>query len=90
PVYKLKTLLSDPGMDLYRAMKSVGLNPVTCEESLIASPATPEEEQQLFGASVVQRIKRKVFDSEGNLLEFCLLTDRADCYEFVYRFQLTE
>ncbi|MCL6559479.1 MAG: GntR family transcriptional regulator, partial [Firmicutes bacterium] len=25
PVYKLKTLLSDPGMDLYRAMKSVGL-----------------------------------------------------------------
>ena len=86
PVKELKSLISDPESELYQAMQTVGLKPANCEESLIAAPATPEEEQALQGAFVVVRITRKVFDQDGRLLELCFLTDRADCYEFVYRF----
>lgn len=88
PIYKLKTILADSRVDLYQAMQFLGLQPAICEESLIAAPATPEEEQNLYGATIIQRIKRKVFDPNGNLLELCFLSDRADCYEFVYRFPL--
>lgn len=86
PVKELKSLLAKQDVDLYMAMKTLGLKPATCEESLIAAAATPEEERDLHGSPIVVRITRKVFDEYGNLLELCYLTDRADCYEFVYRF----
>lgn len=92
PVKELKQRLSDPAVDLYTAMEELGLQPTTCEESLIASlPDREESELLLLSPQVVipvVRIKRKVFDAEGNLLEYCFLSDRADCYEFVYNFPL--
>ncbi|MFZ5634686.1 MAG: GntR family transcriptional regulator [Bacillota bacterium] len=90
PIKKLKDMLENPANELYQSMKSIGLKPCYCEESLIAAKTTAEEETALYGAAIVQRIKRKVFDPEGNLLELCFLTDRADCYEFVYQFPLFE
>jgi GntR family transcriptional regulator len=86
PLKELKSLISDPGTDLYRAMESLGMRADTCEESLIAGGSTPEEQQILNGAPVVVRITRKVYNKDGRLLELCFLTNRADCYEFLYRF----
>jgi GntR family transcriptional regulator len=90
PVDALRNILADPAQDLYAALRSLGHRPDVCEETLIARMPTPAEADMLHlpaGANIpVVNIKRLVFDSEGQLLEFCLLIDRADCYEFVYRF----
>lgn len=83
-------MLSDPRMELYRVMNIFEIKPVICEESLIVSVPAPEETEALrlppYGFAPVVRIKRKVFDDNGRLLELCYLVDRADCYEFSYRF----
>lgn len=90
PIKSIRSLIENPATELYQAMRSIGLKPSYCEESLIASRTSQEEEQSLYGAAVVQRISRKVFDSEGNLLELRFLTGRADCYEFVYQFPILD
>lgn len=94
PVDRLKTILSNPTTDLYEALKQLGFESADCEESLVARPPTPDEAHLLHlpvRASIpVVRIHRRVFDRGGRILEFCVLIDRADCYEFVYRFPLEE
>lgn len=94
PLKKLKQLLKDPSVDLYKALDDLGQKPFSCEESLIAAIPTIEEAEELmlpgYSGMPIVRLIRKVFDCDGNLLEFCLLTDRADCYEFVYQFQLND
>lgn len=92
-VFSLEMLLKnlqDPKAELYTFMKSMGFNPTNCQESLVVDRATSKE-SELFELApnnnlIVVRINRKVFDETGNLIEFCLLTDRADAYEFVYNF----
>ncbi len=90
PIQTLSEVLADPARDLYTVLESLGHEPNTCEETLIARMPTPTEAHMLHlpaGTNIpVVKIKRFVFDSNGELLEFCLLIDRADCYEFVYRF----
>jgi len=92
PLEGLARMLADPKTDLYRAMESLGFAPAICEETLVARPPRPEEAELLqlprHAAVPVVEIHRQVFDPEGNLLEVCLLVDRADCYEFVYRFSV--
>ncbi len=92
PLKDFQKELSKPSVELYTLMKKHGFNPKTCRESLIASPATKDEQELLLmprhTSWPVVRITRLVYDPDGNLLEYCLLVDRADCYEFVYEFNL--
>jgi GntR family transcriptional regulator len=88
----LYDLLYNPKNELYEIMRTLGFNPINCQESLIIDHASPDE-CNLFtfpetNSLTVVRITRKVYDDEGNLLELCKLTDRADAYEFVYHFPL--
>ncbi|ACV62316.1 transcriptional regulator, GntR family [Desulfofarcimen acetoxidans DSM 771] len=93
PLEKFKEELMDPAVELYSLMKKYGFNPTTCRESLVVSSPNLEEQELLrlprltFLPTV--RITRLVYDSKGCLLEYCLLVDRADCYEFTYEFPLT-
>lgn len=92
PINQLKELLANSTVSLYAAMEELGLHPTTCEESLIATLPEQAELEALHlpsqGSLPVIRITRKVFDPDENLLELCFLSDRADCYEFVYKFPL--
>lgn len=92
PIKQLKELLANSTVSLYAAMEELGLHPTTCEESLIATLPDQAELEALHlpsqGSLPVIRITRKVFDPDENLLELCYLIDRADCYEFVYKFPL--
>ncbi|SEN28627.1 GntR family transcriptional regulator [Lihuaxuella thermophila] len=92
PLDQLKEQLSKPNAMIYEAMKSLGLNPYHCEETLVSSIASTSEIEELQlpkNTSIpVVRITRKVFDPEGKLLQICMMVDRGDCYEFQYRFPL--
>lgn len=92
PLDKLENMLKQEGAGLYRSMRALGFNPSMCEEALIASSATHQDNRDLQmppnSSITVAHITRKVFDDDGNLLEYCFLTDRADCYVFEYRFPL--
>ncbi|MBA4494314.1 GntR family transcriptional regulator [Paenactinomyces guangxiensis] len=92
PLEPLKELLEQPNADIYETMKSHGLNPSDCEETLICSIASPSEMEELQmpekSRIPIVRITRKVFDPDGKLLLVCLMVDRADCFEFQYRFPL--
>jgi GntR family transcriptional regulator len=92
PLDQLKEQLAKPNAMIYEAMKSLGLNPFNCEETLISSIASSAEIEELQlpkNSSIpVVRITRKVFDPDGKLLQICIMVDRADCYEFQYRFPL--
>lgn len=84
--------LQNPSVEMYSELSSLGINVSTCEESLTVGWATTDE-IKLFGLPpgnnlTVVRITRRVFDEKGNLIELCFLTDRADAYEFVYRFSM--
>ncbi len=91
-VKQLKKLITDPTVELYTAMEELGLRPAICEESLIACPPEPEDYKLLNlptqSSIPVVKITRRVYDPDGTLLEICHLSDRSDCYEFVYRFDL--
>ena len=93
PLEKFKEELTDPSVELYGLMKKYGFNPITCRESLVVSSPTQEEQELLrlprLSFLPTVRITRLVYDSKGYLLEYCLLVDRADCYEFTYEFPLT-
>lgn len=84
--------LSGASNELYKLMVKYGFTPARCRESLVTSFPVPEEQDLLLLPRAaywpVIRIKRLVFDDHGNLLEYCLLSDRPDCYEFVYEFPL--
>lgn len=71
-------------------MEALGFQPTMVEESLIAGPSSEEDNKALQlpnnSSITVVQITRKVIDDNGHLLEYCFLTDRADCYEFSYRF----
>lgn len=92
PLDKLENMLKQEGARLYLSMKALGFNPTMCEEALIAGPSTEEENLDLQlpanSSITVARITHKVFDDDGNLLEYCFLIDRADCHVFEYRFPL--
>jgi GntR family transcriptional regulator len=87
---ELERRLSVKGASLSESMEALGHKPSVVEEALIASASTTEDNKllNLPGNSniTVARIDRKVFDDDGNLIEFCYLTDRCDCYIFEYRF----
>jgi GntR family transcriptional regulator len=89
PIKKLKSLLISPETGLYTALKTLGFNPATCEERLVAGPTAPAEQHSLHGTPIVVRIIRKVFDKNGSLLELSQTIHRADCQEFVYRLLCT-
>lgn len=83
--------LSDPSKGLYSVLKKHGYDSSICRESLIVSFPTTEEQVLLdlpHSTLPVVRIKRLVYDNSGNLLEYCNLVDRSDCYEFVYEFPM--
>ena len=92
PIKQLKKLLNDPSIELYSAMEELGFKPTHCEESLIATMPDHGESEllriSLLNSTPVVRIKRKVYDADNNLLEMCYLSDRADSYEFIYKFPL--
>jgi GntR family transcriptional regulator len=89
---ELKQRLSVEGAGLYRSMRAMGFQDAWCEETLSAVYPTPENNQDLRlpanSTVIVMNILRKVYDENNNLLEYCFLTDRADCYDFSYRFAL--
>jgi GntR family transcriptional regulator len=92
PLKNIKKELANPQIELYSLLQKYGFEPKTCSESLVASPPTREDQEALqlprHTAWPVVRIKRLVWDQDGNLLEYCKLLDRADSYEFVYEFDL--
>lgn len=84
--------LGDSNNELYDTLTSMGISLSTCEESLVVDWST-DNECELFGLPPgnnlqVVRIKRKVYDKNNNLIELCYLVDRADAYEFTYKFKL--
>ncbi len=92
PLQKFLVELQSPTSNLYGLMREYGFNPIRCRETLIAAPPALEEEEALSlpAASPVVRITRLVYDPSGKMLEYCLLLDRADCYEFSYEFELSK
>jgi GntR family transcriptional regulator len=92
PLDRLKSRLIKRNISIYDAIKILGYHPNECEETLISSLASPDEIDELEmpkNASIpIVRITRKVFDYRGRLLLISLMTDRADCYTFQYRFSL--
>ncbi|TCS93488.1 GntR family transcriptional regulator [Hazenella coriacea] len=87
PLDKLKEELQAPEARLYETMKSFGQKPNVCVETLVAATPTSDEQEklQLDEPTPVVRITRKVYDHKNKLLEYCKLTDRADCYQYTYR-----
>ncbi len=94
PLERFLVELQSPSVSLYNLMRNYGFDPNICRETLIAAPATPEEQEILnmpqYSAWPVVHITRLVYDPEGSLLEYCLLLDRADSYEFSYEFVLSK
>lgn len=92
PLDELNRRLSVEGARLYKSLEALGHKPTMVEEELIAAAATEEDNKLLNlpenSSVTVARIDRRVYDDDGNLVEFCYLTDRADCYIFSYRFPL--
>lgn len=92
PLDELNRRLSVEGARLYKSLEALGHKPTMVEEELIAAAATEEDNKLLNlpenSSITVARIDRKVYDDDGNIVEFCYLTDRADCYVFSYRFPL--
>jgi GntR family transcriptional regulator len=92
PIESIKTSLGTDKKGLYLSMREHGFYPAICEESLLVmSPDENENTQlQLPKNSNIPHvhITRQVFDQREQLLEYCFLVDRADCYRFQYRFPL--
>jgi GntR family transcriptional regulator len=92
PLKELRTMLKELDAMIYECMKKLGCNPVDCQENLVASLASTTESNELglpkHSSIPIVRIMRKAFDADGNLIQICNMIDRADCYEFEYRFPL--
>jgi GntR family transcriptional regulator len=87
----LREMLKDGGM-IYNCMKELGANPVDCQENLIAALPNEAERAALDLPShaniPIVRLVRKAFEPDGRLVQVCFMVDRADCYEFEYKFPL--
>ncbi|MBD1373404.1 GntR family transcriptional regulator [Hazenella sp. IB182357] len=92
PLKELREMLKQPHAMIYDCLKLLGIDPVDCQENLITSLATQSEMRDLdlpVQSSVpIVRVVRRVFESDGRLVQVCYMVDRADCYEFEYRFPL--
>jgi GntR family transcriptional regulator len=91
PIGELERRLKVEGVSLYKTFAALGHEEDEHEEDLIAK-LSDEEDNSLLGLSkdarvVVAKIARQTFDKDGNLIEYCYLTDRASCYIFSYRFK---
>jgi GntR family transcriptional regulator len=92
PLKELRTMLKQPNAMIYDCMKQLGCNAVDCQENLVATLASTSESKELHlpphSSIPIVRIVRKAFESDGRLVQICFMIDRADCYEFEYRFPL--
>lgn len=92
PLKELRTMLKEPDAMIYDCMKKLGSDPVDCQENLVASLASTVESEELelpkHSSIPIVRITRKAFEADGKLVQICKLIDRADCYEFEYKFPL--
>jgi GntR family transcriptional regulator len=90
PTKDLLKLMEQANASLYGSLEYLGFKPVSCEEFLICDLATEEEQKALHlpkNSNIpVVRLKRKTYDAKKELVEICLLTYRADVYEFAYQF----
>lgn len=89
---KLREMLREEGAMIYDCLKKLGANPVDCQENLVASLPNESERDDLdlpqHSSIPVVRIVRKAFEPDGRLVQVCFMVDRADCYEFEYKFPL--
>lgn len=80
-------LLRNATVDLYKLMESLGHSATKKKERLFIDMPTLEEREYLDILELmrvqVMRIDTRVWSNE-NLIEVCLLCDRADLYEFNY------
>lgn len=92
PLKELRELLKQPGAMIYDCLKKLGANPTDCRENLIASLATTNEMMDLDlppqSSIPVVQIVRRAYEPDGRLVQICFMLDRADCYEFEYKFPL--
>lgn len=94
PLKDLKKVLEgvkkDPTLSLYKTLESYGRKPISCEETVEVDPNPTQEECEYLQIQndPVIRVSRKTFDASSQLVEYCLMTLRADCYKLVYRFAL--
>jgi GntR family transcriptional regulator len=92
PLDKLQSRLEKSHAMLYRTMKTLGFRSLICDETLVSDLPSPNETDELQipknTTIPIVRIQRKVFDHREQLLQICWMINRADCYEFQYRFRL--
>jgi len=94
PLKDLKRVLegvkNDPTLSLYKTLESFGRKPISCEETVEVDPDPTQEECEhlQIQKTPVIRVSRKTFDASSQLVEYCLMTLRSDCYKLVYRFTL--
>lgn len=85
--------LRDSVIDLFDLMAECGHFPTYGEESIYVDVPNSEERDllqlQKLGRINVARIKR-IVRNESRVLEYCILCDRADVYEFQYSFPLVD
>lgn len=84
--------LYKPDCDIYQLMLKLGKNPFWCTETDDVVQATSVE-RDIFKLSAddptaLLKIKRRVFDDQGNPLSVDFLTDRGDKYRLHYSFPL--
>lgn len=86
----LEEVKQDPTLSLYKTLESLGRKPATCEEHLTAEMPTSDETALLEISSNIPviQVTRRTFDTSGYLVEFCLMTLRADAHQLTYRFAL--
>jgi GntR family transcriptional regulator len=92
---ELEGRIKEKGSGLYRSMRAMGFKPKYIDETLRATLPTEQDIKDLklednpqSEKVVIMNILRKVFNDDGRLLEYCLLTDRADVYDFNYQFTM--
>jgi len=92
PLEILKDILVNPKHELHKVMQSFNQNPYKCQEAIYIDSANDEECEKLslstVGNVIVVKIKRKVYSKDDELLEYSLLTNRVDAYEYVYDYYL--
>ncbi|SDZ38726.1 GntR family transcriptional regulator [Thermoactinomyces sp. DSM 45892] len=88
----LRGMLKEKGAMIYDCLKQLGVDPAECEEKLIASLPSESDREKLdlpqHANIPVVHIERRAFDPNGKCVQVCYMIDRADCYEFTYKFPL--
>lgn len=92
PQDELLLYLQKENASLYQTLTNLGFHPTTCEETLVVQTANKKDIQALGlphnSLIPIVHIHRKTFDKDEKLVEYCILADRSDYYEFSYRFNL--